>query len=92
MNIFLELKMIYKTLILNNYRFIFPNNTVYEKYSTESYCGIIFHINNYRYDIVNNYVMGFRLIINDLDGGWKDIPFKKATFGFLPDIIEVTEL
>lgn len=76
--------------ILDKYLFIFDAS--YETYSCESYSGIIFYSNGNKYDVVNNYLMGFRLIINEANGSWRDIPFKPATFGFLPNNIEVREL
>jgi hypothetical protein len=45
-----------------------------------------------RYDIVHHYHMDWeRLIINNKEG-WKDLPFHKGTYRFLPNTIEVIEL
>lgn len=72
----------------------------YEKYSCEWYHGIIFYIpddgniltGDYgRYDVIHNIYMGNRILISNKEG-WKDIPFKKATFGFLPPGVEAIEI
>jgi hypothetical protein len=72
----------------------------YEKYSCKWYHGIIFYIpddgniltGDYgRYDVIHNIYMGNRILISNKEG-WKDIPFKKATFGFLPPGVEAIEI
>jgi len=77
---------------LGNYMFLYPTKFEYEKYSCKDYSGIIFETEDCRYDVCNNYLMGWRLIINPKAGGFKDIPFKPSTFGFLPDEIIVKEI
>jgi hypothetical protein len=78
----------YKT---SKYQFIFPATMKHETYSCESYAGIIFDTEKGRFDVVDNPHLGHRLIINPKVGGWSDIPFKPATFGFLPDEVKVSE-
>jgi hypothetical protein len=56
-----------------------------ETFSEASYHGIIFITSEARYQLINNYHLGTRLIINPHDGGCQDIPFKPATFVFLPE-------
>lgn len=77
---------------LDEYLFIYPTKLEYEKYSCKDYSGIIFETEDCRYDVCNNYLLGWRLIINPKTGGFKDIPFKPATFGFLPKEITVKEI
>lgn len=77
---------------LDKYLFVYPANLEYETYSCKDYNGIIFETDDCRYDVCNNYLMGCRLIINPKAGGFKDIPFKPATFGFLPEGITVKEI
>lgn len=77
---------------LDKYLFVYPANLEYEKYSCKDYSGIIFETEDCRYDVCNNYLLGWRLIINPKAGGFKDIPFKPATFGFLPIEITVREI
>jgi hypothetical protein len=91
----------YNTYTLNpNTLLIFEPNLKYEKYSCEWYHGIIFYVHgdgNFltgeygRYDVIHNIYLGNRLLISNSEG-WKDIPFKKATFGFLPPGVEAIEL
>jgi hypothetical protein len=76
---------------VNNYLLTYAEDIKVEIYDSKCYHGIIFYIGEHRYDVVNNYHMGCRLIIHNEDG-WKDIPFKPGTFGFLPDGIEAIEL
>jgi hypothetical protein len=77
----------------------FDRNMKYEPYSCEWYHGIIFYIPGDgniltgdfgRYDVIHNKYMGNRILISNAEG-WKDIPFKKATFGFLPPGVEASE-
>ena len=77
---------------LGNYLFLYPTKLEKERYSCKDYSGIIFETDDCRYDVCNNYLMGFRLIINPKAGGFKDIPFKPATFGLLPEDIIVKEI
>lgn len=77
---------------LGSYVFLFPTTLLRETYSCKDYSGLIFETEDCIYDVCNNYLMGWRLIINPKAGGFKDIPFKPATFGFLPQEITVTEI
>ena len=82
----------YTVYQLDKYVFMFPTKLLREKYSCKDYSGLIFETEDCRYDVCNNYLMGWRLIINPKTGGFKDIPFKPATFGFLPEDITVKEI
>lgn len=77
---------------VDKYLFIFPTKLLLETYSCKDYSGIIFQTEDCRYDVCNNYLLGCRLIINPKAGGFSDIPFKPATFGFLPASIIVKEI
>lgn len=91
----------YEAYTLNHNTIImFDTFIKHEKYSCEWYCGIIFYIpndgniitGNYGiYDVVNNKYMGNRILVSNKDG-WKDIPFKKTTFHFLPPGVRAIEL
>lgn len=74
---------------LDKYKLSF-DNIKYETFKNSSYYGIIFNINNDRYELIHNYILGNRLLINTSRVN-KDIPFKKETFGFLPDCIKCEE-
>jgi hypothetical protein len=81
------------TFRLDNYLITYDHTFKTETYSCQWYYGIIFWDDqDNKYDVIHNYYLGNRLIINPKAGGFSDIPFKPATFGFLPDGIEVTEL
>lgn len=56
------------------------------------YYGVIFHVDDFRYDVVVNSYLGLRLIINGTGplGGFRDVPFHLGTAGLLPKDIEVT--
>ena len=78
---------------------IFNPEMKYEKYSCEWYHGIIFYVHgngnfltpDYRtYDVIHNIYIGNRILISNSEG-WKDIPFKRATFGFLPNGVSAIE-
>ena len=78
--------------VLDKYMITYPIRYEVETYSTKDFCGIIFLTDDCRYDVCHNYLMGDRLIINPKAGGFRDIPFKPATFGFLPEGIIVREI
>lgn len=92
----------YNTYTLDEHILLmFDPNIKYEKYECQWYHGIIFFIpgdgdgifsRDYgRYDIIHNNYLGNRIIINNSEG-WRDIPFKEATFGFLPPGVEAIEI
>lgn len=78
--------------VLDKYMITYPKRYKVETYSTKDYYGIIFFTEDCKYDVIHNYFMGNRIIINHEAGGFQDIPFKPATFGFLPEDIIVREM
>ncbi len=56
------------------------------------YYGIIFKVRTekFRFQLIHNLLMGYRIYIYDDNGYLRDIPFHKGTVGFLPDGIKVT--
>ena len=85
---FLETKTAYE---LDKYVIFIPKDMEVELYSCKDYHGIILITEDCKYDVCNNYLMGDRLIINPKAGGFKDIPFKPSTFGFLPEGVIAVE-
>lgn len=63
-----------------------------EFFRCEQYHGISFFMEDGRYDVLYNKDMGHRITINLKDGSWNDIPFKPATFGFLPEGVTAQEI
>jgi hypothetical protein len=82
----------YNMYVLDKYLITYPVGLKVETYSCKDYYGIMFFTKDYKYDVCHNYLMGDRLIINPTAGGFQDIPFKPATFGFLPEGITVKEI
>jgi len=82
----------YSIYVLDKYLITYPVDLKVETYSCKDYYGIIFIMEDCRYDVCHNYLMGDRLIRNPTAGGFSDIPFKPATFGFLPEGITVKEI
>lgn len=82
----------YNLYVLDKYLITYPVSLEVETYSCKDYYGIMFTTNDCRYDVCHNYLLGDRLIINPKAGGFQDIPFKPATFGFLPEGITVKEI
>ena len=76
---------------LDKYMILIPKDMIIETYACKDYHGVILHTEDCKYDICNNYLMGDRLIINPKSGGFQDIPFKPATFGFLPEGVIAVE-
>lgn len=70
----------------------FDDDLQFHTYVDKWYYGIIFITANGRYEIIHNYFLGNRLLINNDEFSCKDIPFKQETFSFLPNNIIVTEL
>lgn len=78
---------------LDNYLITYDHTFKTETYSCEWYYGIIFWDDQgNKYDVIHNYALGNRIIINPAAGGFSDIPFKPATFGFLPEGVEAKEI
>lgn len=82
----------YTLYVLDKYLITYPNSFKTETYSCKDYYGIVFFTDECKYDVCHNYLMGDRLIMNPTAGGFSDIPFKPATFGFLPEGITVKEI
>lgn len=78
-----------KNINLGDFIINLNDDVKYERYHDKHYDGIIFYDKDGgKYDVVNNYLMGYRLIINNHEG-FKDIPFRESTFCFLPAGVEV---
>lgn len=56
------------------------------------YYGVIFKTTTerFRFQVIHNLFMGYRIYIYDDNGYMRDIPFHKGTQGFLPEGIEIT--
>jgi len=63
-----------------------------ESFDETDYCGIIFKMADvrFRFQVIHNKLMGYRIYIYDDNGHLQDIPFHKGTAGFLPDGIKIT--
>jgi hypothetical protein len=81
-----------KVYFLGPYRIHYPSHLRVETFREESYDGIIFIMEDARYQLINNYAMGTRLIINPHDGGFKDMPFNVRSFAWLPEGVTATEI
>ncbi len=82
----------YNTYTLDKYLLMFDIGTSYKTYECESYYGIIFSVGDMTYDVIHNKLLGNRILINGIDGSWKDIPFKSETFWLLPENVKVIEI
>lgn len=71
---------------------MYPYGMNVETFDEEWYYGIIFRTEKGRYEAMHNYALGNRILLNFHDGSWNDIPFKPATFGFLPEEVEAIEI
>lgn len=78
--------------VLGPYMLTFDASIKVESFSCEFYNGIVFATQDARYQVINNYHMGPRIIINPHLGGFEDIPFKPETFWFLPEGVVACEL
>lgn len=76
---------------INVGKFEFDSDLKHKVYECETYYGVSFYYEDETYDIIDNKYLGYRLIITDNYFCWKDIPFKKETFHFLPSCIKVIE-
>jgi hypothetical protein len=78
--------------VLGEYVITYDASIKTEMFSCADYNEIMFHMENGRYQIVNNYHMGPRLIINPAAGGFRDVPFKPETFWLLPPGVRANQL
>jgi hypothetical protein len=85
-------KKVVNMYVLGPYVLTFDAAIKVEYFSCESYNGVMFTVGDKKYQVVNNYYMGPRLIINPLAGGFEDIPFKPGTFWLLPEGATAEEL
>jgi hypothetical protein len=79
------------TYILDSYILTYDEKIKTETFECEQYYGITFHMKDKRYQVLHNYDLGNRIIINPNNGGFQDIPFKPDTFWFLPPGVEARE-
>ena len=82
----------YHAYVLDTYLIMYPSNMNVETFNEEWYYGIIFRTEKGKYEAMHNYALGNRILLNFHDGSWHDIPFKPATFGFLPEGVEAIEI
>lgn len=82
----------YHAYVLDNVLIMYPSGMNVETFNEKWYYGIIFRTEEGRYEAMHNYALGNRIILNFRDGSWNDIPFKPATFGFLPEGVEAIEI
>jgi hypothetical protein len=82
----------YHAYVLDNYLIVYPSGMNVETFSEEWFYGIIFRTEKGKFEAMHNYALGNRILLNFHDGSWHDIPFKPATFGFLPDGVEAIEI
>lgn len=85
---------------LGKYTFIFPKNMKFKTTECDSYSVVSFFVENDgnpylgenfgKYEVINNPHLGYRLFVSNKDG-WKDIPFRRDTFAFLPSCVTVLE-
>lgn len=83
---------------LGKFKFTFPTYLKFIISEDDSYITITFLIENDnlignkfdKYEIINNYYLGYRLFISNKTG-WQDVPFKKETFWLLPPEVKVSE-
>jgi hypothetical protein len=82
----------YLMYVLDEYLIMYSPEMKTEKFSCEQYHGISFFTEEGQVDVLHNKDLGTRLIYNLKNVGWHDIPFKPATFGFLPNGVEAKEI
>lgn len=78
-----------RTHTLGPYRILYPSHMKVETYACQWYDGIVFHVDDTTYDVINNYVMGPRLVITTPPTGSKDVPFHSGSWWLLPEGITV---
>lgn len=83
---------LYAIYVLDKYLFTFPADMKVEHFQCEQYYGISFITEDGCVDVVCNKDLGNRLTYNLKSRGWSDIPFKRDTFGYLPEGVEALEI
>jgi hypothetical protein len=87
---------------LNKYQIAYPANMDAKTFDEEWYYGIIFTIEDKRYELIHNYQMDAERIFISHRGRvpslpdhyllGQDIPFKPVTFNFLPEGVTAKEV
>ena len=78
--------------VLGEYLITYDASIKVEMFSEKDYHGIYFFMEDGQYQLINNFHMGPRMIINLKNGYNHDIPFKPATFSFLPPGVTACEM
>jgi hypothetical protein len=82
----------YHAYVLDTYLIVYPPDMNVETFAEKWYYGIIFRTEKGKYEVMHNYASGNRILLHFHDGSWDDVPFKPATFGFLPEGVEAIEI
>jgi hypothetical protein len=88
----MDSRQVVNIYVLGPYVLTFDATISVEYFSCESYNEVMFTVGPKKYQVVNNFHMGPRIIINPLAGGCEDIPFKPGTFWLLPEGVTAEEL
>jgi len=81
-----------RTFVLDKYLITYDSTIKVSTFDNKWYYGIIFYINDSKYELIHNYALGNRILINLREGWSQDIPFKPSTFDFLPLGIDAEEI
>lgn len=76
-------------LTIGGFRLTFPKDLEIETYECPDYHGASFTWNGVKFDVLDNVLLGPRLIISEGPGWLRDMPFHAGTAGFIPAIVHV---
>lgn len=88
----IDSEIVYNVYTFDQYLITYDSSIRAELFYCEWYYGITFYINDSKYELIHNYALGNRILINLHEGWFQDIPFKPATFDFLPPGIQAKEI
>lgn len=87
---------------VGKYLLVYPSDMQVKTYDEPWYHGIIFYVGNNSYEVIHNYAMDTERIFLSSKGQFpllmnfylltQDIPFKPATFSFLPEGVTAKEV
>lgn len=81
------------TFILDTYIITYDSNIKTDKFDNEWYYGITFYTGPHsKCELIHNYALGNRILLNPKEHWGFDIPFKPGTFHLLPDGITAEEI
>lgn len=76
-------------LTIGGFRLTSPDDLKLETFECPAYRGVGFTWNGVKFEVLENVLLGPRLLISEGLGWLRDMPFHAGTAGFIPDVVRV---